>query len=82
MIFCSSGTRFQRGSACIGKTIRDLQIRTATVRPSFQLLNPTAPNVSTRKQTRYLNEGATLILAGDRRTITQLKQLLVQGRVG
>ena len=28
-----------------------------------------------------LNEGATLILAGDRRTIANLKQLLVQGKV-
>jgi TrkA domain protein len=29
-----------------------------------------------------LNEGATLILAGDRRTIAALKQLLVNGKVG
>jgi TrkA domain protein len=29
-----------------------------------------------------LNEGATLIIAGDRRTIEALKQLLVEGKVG
>jgi K+/H+ antiporter YhaU regulatory subunit KhtT len=28
-----------------------------------------------------LNEGATLVLAGDRRTISQLKKLLINGEV-
>ena len=40
---------------------------------SQKRLNPEADTV--------LNEGATLILAGDRSTIDAVKRLLVQGRV-
>ncbi|HKX31131.1 MAG TPA: TrkA C-terminal domain-containing protein [Blastocatellia bacterium] len=68
------------GSACIGKTIRDLQVRTVTGASIVSIIEPDrVKRINPEAETR-LNEGATLILAGDRRTITALKELLVKGR--
>lgn len=67
------------GAFCIGKTIRTLAARTVTGASIVSLIEPnrikrTNPEADTR-----LNEGATLILAGDRSNINALKQLLFHG---
>ena len=69
------------GSAAIGKTIRDLQVRTATGASIVSIIEPDRVKRLNPEADTVLNEGATLILAGDRRTITKLKQLLVTGKV-
>ena len=69
------------GSVCIGKTIRDLGVRTATGASIVSIIEPDRVKRINPEADTILNEGATLILAGDRKTITNLKQLLVTGRV-
>lgn len=69
-------------SACIGKTIRDLQIRTATGASIVSIIEPDRVKRINPEADTVLHEGATLILAGDRRTITVLKQLLATGKAG
>jgi TrkA domain protein len=68
------------GSACIGRTIRDLQVRTATGASIVSIIEPNRTKRISPEADTVLNEGATLILAGDRKTIDRLKQLLAQGR--
>ena len=68
------------GSAAIGKTIRELQVRTATGASIVSIIEPDRVKRLNPEADTVLNEGATLILAGDRRTITKLKQLLVTGK--
>ncbi len=67
-------------SACIGKTIRDLQVRTATGASIVSIIEPDRVKRLNPEADTVLNEGATLILAGDRRTITKLKRLLETGK--
>jgi K+:H+ antiporter subunit KhtT len=69
------------GSACIGKTIRELQIRSLTGASIVSIIEPNRVKRTNPEADTVLNEGATLILAGDRRTITALKRLLVRGKV-
>jgi TrkA domain protein len=69
------------GSASIGKTIRDLQARTATGASIVSLIEPNHTTRTNPEADTVLNEGATLILAGDRQTIAALKRLLVHGKV-
>ena len=69
------------GSACIGKTIQDLQVRTATGACIVSMIEPDRVKRINPGPETVLNDGATLILAGDRRTIARLKHLLVHGRV-
>lgn len=71
----------EQGSACVGKTIYELQVRTATGASIVSIIEPNRTNRVNPEADTVLNEGATLILAGDRRTITALKRLLVRGRV-
>lgn len=68
------------GSVCIGKTIRDLQVRTRTGASIVSLIEPNRASRTNPEADTILNEGATLILAGDRRSITRLKELLVSGK--
>ena len=68
------------GSACIGKTIRDMQVRTATGASIVSIIEPDRVKRLNPEADTVLNEGATLILAGDRRTITKLKRLLERGK--
>lgn len=68
------------GAACTGRTIRDLQVRTRTGASIVSIIEPDRAKRINPEADTVLNEGATLILAGDRRTITALKQLLVQGK--
>ena len=70
------------GSACIGSTIRDLQIRTVTGASIVSIIEPERVKRINPEADTVLHEGATLILAGDRRTISALKQLLVNGKAG
>lgn len=70
------------GAACIGKTIRTLQVRTATGASVVSIIEPDRVKRLNPEADTLLNEGATLILAGDRKTIGALKQLLVKGKVG
>lgn len=72
----------EKGSACIGKTIRDLQVRTASGASIVSIIEPDRIKRINPEADTILNEGATLILAGDRKTIANLKQLLVKGKVG
>lgn len=67
-------------SVCIGKSIRDLQVRTATGASIVSIIEPDRIKRINPEAGTILNEGATLILAGDRRTITNLKRLLVTGK--
>jgi TrkA domain protein len=69
------------GSVCIGKSIRDLQVRTASGASIVSIIEPDRAKRLNPEADTLLNEGATLILAGDRRTITNLKRLLVTGKV-
>ena len=70
-----------RGAACIGRTIRELQVRTATGASIVSIIEPDSQKRLNPEADTVLNEGATLILAGDRTTINAVKRLLVQGRV-
>jgi len=71
----------QPGSVCIGKTIRDLQVRSATGASIVSIIEPDRMKRTNPEAGTVLNEGATLILAGDRRTIANLKRLLARGSV-
>lgn len=71
----------ERGAACIGRTIRELQVRTATGASIVSIIEPDSKKRLNPEADTVLNEGATLIVAGDRSTINAVKRLLVQGRV-
>jgi TrkA domain protein len=73
--------KIEPGSACIGKTIRDLQVRTATGASIVSIIEPDRVKRINPEADTILNEGATLILAGDRKTIANLKKLLLVGKV-
>jgi TrkA domain protein len=72
----------EEGAACIGRTIRDLQVRTATGASIVSILEADQTKRLNPEADTVLNEGATLILAGDRRTINAVKRLLFEGRAG
>jgi TrkA domain protein len=72
----------EAGAACIGRTIRDLQVRTATGASIVSILEADQTKRVNPEAETVLNEGATLVLAGDRRTINAVKRLLVEGRAG
>lgn len=72
----------EAGSNCIGKTIRDLQVRTVTGASIVSIIEPDRVKRLNPEADTRLNEGATLVLAGDRRTIQALKQLLAHGKTG
>jgi TrkA domain protein len=67
-------------AACIGRTIRDLQVRTRTGASIVSIIEPDQTKRINPEADTILSEGATLIVAGDRRTIDALKRLLVEGR--
>ena len=72
----------ESGAACIGKTIRDLQVRTVTGASIVSIIEPNRIKRLNPEADTELHDGATLVLAGDRRTLGVLKQLLVTGKVG
>ncbi len=67
---------------CIGKTIQDLKVRTVTGASIVSIIEPDRINRINPGPDTVLNEGATLIIAGDRRAIGALKELLADGRAG
>ncbi|MEP7212243.1 MAG: TrkA C-terminal domain-containing protein [Acidobacteriota bacterium] len=69
------------GTAAIGKTIRELQARTVTGASIVSLVEPDHVKRTNPEADTILNEGATLILAGDRKTIAAMKRLLIDGKV-
>ena len=73
--------KIEPGAACIGKSIRELQVRTVTGASIVSIIEPDSQKRLNPEADTVLNEGATVIVAGDRRTINSVKQLLVQGRV-
>ena len=67
------------GAAAIGKTIRELQARTVTGASIVSLVEANNVKRTNPEADTVLNEGATLVLAGDRKTIAALKKLLTTG---
>ena len=72
--------RIDPGAACIGRTIRDMHVRTETGASIVSIVEPDQTKRTNPEADTVLNEGATLIVAGDRKTINSLKHLLVEGR--
>ena len=72
--------KIEPGAACIGQTIRNLHVRTATGASIVSIIESDQTKRTNPEADTVLNEGATLIVAGDRRTINSLKRLLVQGQ--
>ncbi len=68
------------GAACIGKTIRELHVRTATGASIVSIIEPDQSKRTNPEANTVLNEGATVIIAGDRKTINAVKRLLIVGR--
>jgi TrkA domain protein len=66
-------------AACIGRSIRDLQARTRTGASIVSIIEADHTKSLNPEADTVLREGATLILAGDRRTIKALKRLLLEG---
>jgi TrkA domain protein len=70
----------QPAAACIGKSIGELRVRAATGASIVSIIEADRiKRVNPEAQT-VLNEGATLILAGDRKAINAAKTLLMGGR--
>ena len=69
-----------QGATAIGKTISHLQVRTKTGSSIVSIIEPNRVTRRNPEAGTLLNEGATLILAGDRRSNAKLKQLLVSGK--
>ena len=68
-----------QGAAAAGRTISELRIRTRTGASIVSIIEPNRATRTNPEATTLLNEGATLILAGDRRSNATLKHLLVTG---
>jgi TrkA domain protein len=71
----------QPGAACIGKTIRDLHVRTTTGASIVSIIEPDQTKRTNPEAETVLNDGATLIIAGDRSSINSLKRLLIGGKL-
>jgi K+/H+ antiporter YhaU regulatory subunit KhtT len=69
-----------QGAFAIGKTISVLQLRTQTGASIVSIIEPNRMTRTNPEAGTLLNEDATLILAGDRRSNAKLKQLLVTGK--
>jgi TrkA domain protein len=69
-----------QGASAVGRTISELRIRTRTGASVVSIIEPNRATRTNPEATTLLNEGATLILAGDRRSNAKLKELLVTGK--
>ena len=69
------------GVACIGRTIREVEVRTRTGASIVSIIEPDQTKRTNPEADTVLNAGATLIVAGDRPTINALKRLLIEGKV-
>jgi TrkA domain protein len=70
------------GAACVGQTIRDLEVRTHTGASIVSIIEPDQTKRTNPEADTVLNQGATLIAAGDRPNINALKRLLTEGKTG
>jgi TrkA domain protein len=61
-------------------TIRELEVRSRTGASIVSIIEPDQTKRTNPEAHTVLNAGATLIVAGDRRSINALKRLLVEGR--
>ncbi len=68
------------GAAGVGKKIEELQVRTKTSASIVSIIEPNRITRTHPEAGTLLNEGATLILAGDRSSNAKLKQLLLSGK--
>jgi TrkA domain protein len=68
------------GAVGVGKTIRELAVRTRTGASIVSIIEPNRTSRTNPEAETVLNEAATLILAGDRRSNAKLKNLLVTGK--
>lgn len=68
------------GAHCIGKTIRDLMVRTVSGASIVSIIEENKQKLINPEADTRLNKAATLIVAGDRKTIETLKHVLVYGR--
>lgn len=71
--------RIAPGSACAGRVIGDLQPRTHSGASIVSIIEPDGMKRTNPGADTVLREGATLILAGDRKAIAALKALLARG---
>jgi TrkA domain protein len=71
--------RIAPGSACIGRTIGELQPRTRSGASIVSIIEADGIKRTNPGADTVLAEGATVILAGDRRTNAALKALLTRG---
>ena len=71
-----------QGATACGKTISQLRVRTRTGSSIVSIIEPNRMSRKNPEADTLLNEGATLILAGDRRSNAKLKDLLVSGKDG
>lgn len=69
------------GFVSIGKTIREIQARTVTGASIVSIIEPDQVKRINPEADTLINEGATLILAGDRATIKTLRRLLKTGQI-
>lgn len=68
-----------KGAACHGRSIRDLMVRTRTGASIVSMVTPNGQKHLNPEADTTLYESAMLVVAGDRKTIAGLKQLLIQG---
>lgn len=71
----------EKGAISIGKTIAQLEARTRSGASIVSIIEASQQKSVNPGPDTVINEGATFILAGDRRNINKLKQLLVQGTI-
>ncbi|RYG31749.1 potassium:proton antiporter [bacterium] len=69
-------------ATCVGRTIRDLAVRTRTNASIVSIIRESQPNILNPEADTLLEAGTTLIVAGDRKTIASLKNLLTTGGTG
>lgn len=68
-------------SFCVGKTIQEMQVRTRTGASIVSIIEPNRTTRTNPEADTVFNAGATLIIAGDRRSIAALKNLLTKGEI-
>ena len=69
----------QPGARSIGKTISDMQARTKSGASIVSIIEPNNEKRVNPVPGTIINEGATLIIAGDRRNLSKLKNILLHG---
>lgn len=65
---------------CVGKTIRDLAVRTQTGASIVSIIRENRTHVLNPEADTLIENGSMLVVAGDRKTIGALKSLMTTGR--